>query len=93
MLGPVTTFPAEAAPGSENGFQPDIFSFRRRTLAPMLCFFGFLFMVAGILFPASRKGDTEGEEETIEPLIAPISGKPQGNIVSKAKASNTKTLR
>jgi uncharacterized membrane protein len=35
----------------EDGFQPDIFSFRRIVVAPMVCFFGFLLMIVGILYP------------------------------------------
>lgn len=48
MTGPSTTI--------ENGFEPDIFSTRRMTIAPMVCFIGFLLMIVGILFPANRTG-------------------------------------
>ena len=37
-------------PGStETTFEPDIFSARRIKLAPAVCFFGFIFMIYGIL--------------------------------------------
>lgn len=42
MTGPATTI--------EGGFEPDIFSSRRIIVAPMVCFFGFLLMIAGILY-------------------------------------------
>ena len=44
MTGPASTI--------ENGFEPDIFSTRRIVIAPMICFFGFLLMIVGILFPS-----------------------------------------
>ena len=44
MTGPASTI--------ENGFEPDIFSTRRIIIAPMLCFFGFLAMIVGILMPS-----------------------------------------
>lgn len=40
MMGPGTT---------ETAFQPDIFSVRRIKVAPLICFFGFVFMIYGIL--------------------------------------------
>ena len=37
-------------PGSTTeAFEPDIFSARRIKLAPAICFFGFIFMIYGIL--------------------------------------------
>lgn len=42
MTGPATTV--------EGGFEPDIFSTKRTVVAPMMCFFGFLLMVVGILY-------------------------------------------
>ncbi len=37
-------------PGStETHFEPDIFSVRRIKVAPAICFFGFIFMIYGIL--------------------------------------------
>lgn len=47
MTGPATTI--------ENGFEPDIFSTRRMTVAPVVCFIGFLLMIVGILFPVKNK--------------------------------------
>jgi len=46
MTGPATTI--------EGGFEPDIFSARRIVVAPMVCFFGFLLMIIGILFPDKK---------------------------------------
>lgn len=42
--------------GSEEGvFNPDIFSVRRVKLAPAVCFFGFIFMIFGIMHKPSDK--------------------------------------
>ena len=39
-----------SGPGStETHFEPDIFSVRRVKVAPAVCFFGFIFMIYGIL--------------------------------------------
>lgn len=46
----------------EGGFEPDIFSTRRIVIAPMFCFFGFLLMVAGILYGKKKAKATENEE-------------------------------
>lgn len=46
MTGPITTV--------EGGFEPDIFSTRRIKVAPATCFFGFLVMILGILYPDKR---------------------------------------
>lgn len=40
MTGPSTT---------ETTFQPDIFSARRIKVAPVVCFFGFIFMIYGVV--------------------------------------------
>ncbi len=40
MTGPVST---------ETAFEPDIFSVRRIKVAPVVCLFGFLFMIYGIM--------------------------------------------
>lgn len=37
------------APSEESAYNPDIFSFRRIVLAPGISFFGFLFVIFGIL--------------------------------------------
>lgn len=47
MTGPATTL--------ESGFEPDIFSTRRIQVAPVTCFFGFLLMVVGILYPNKKE--------------------------------------
>lgn len=46
MTGSATTI--------EGGFEPDIFSTRRIVVAPMVCFFGFIIMIVGILFPSKK---------------------------------------
>lgn len=46
MTGPASTI--------EGGFEPDIFSTKRIVIAPMVCFFGFLLMIVGILFPRKK---------------------------------------
>ena len=51
MTGPATSV--------EGGFEPDIFSTRRIVVAPMICFFGFLLMVVGILY---KRKETKTEE-------------------------------
>jgi uncharacterized membrane protein len=39
----------------EGGFEPDIFSTKRIVVAPMVCFAGFLLMIAGILYPRRKE--------------------------------------
>lgn len=51
MTGPSTTI--------EGGFEPDIFSARRIKIAPLTCFFGFLVMILGILYPDKRHQRTK----------------------------------
>ncbi|WP_321519557.1 DUF3098 domain-containing protein [uncultured Bacteroides sp.] len=34
---------------TETTFQPDIFSVRRIKVAPVVCFFGFIFMIYGVI--------------------------------------------
>lgn len=34
---------------TETAFQPDIFSAQRIKVAPMVCFFGFVFMIYGVI--------------------------------------------
>ena len=43
-----------ASTTAESGFDPEIFSARRIKVAPLTCFFGFLVMILGILYPAKR---------------------------------------
>lgn len=46
----VAGFLLMTGPGStETHFEPDIFSFRRVTLAPAVCFFGFIFIIYAIM--------------------------------------------
>ena len=43
-------------PGSTEGyFEPDIFSVRRIKVAPLVCLFGFVFMIYGILRKPKNK--------------------------------------
>lgn len=43
-------------PGSTEGyFEPDIFSVRRIKVAPVVCLFGFVFMIYGILHQPKNK--------------------------------------
>ncbi len=45
-------------PGSTEGyFEPDIFSVRRIKVAPVVCLFGFVFMIYGILHKPKNKID------------------------------------
>lgn len=43
------------APSGATEFNPDIFSFRRITLAPMIALFGFLVMIVAILYKPKNK--------------------------------------
>ncbi len=48
------------AGSTETAFNPEIFSVRRIKVAPLVCLFGFLFIVYAILHkPASPKEDNE----------------------------------
>ena len=53
-----------SGPGStETSFNPDIFSVRRIKIAPAVCFFGFIFMIYGILRkPSSRSNELSNNE-------------------------------
>ncbi len=50
-----------SGPGStETHFEPEIFSVRRIKVAPAVCFFGFIFMIYGILCkPKKESNETE----------------------------------
>lgn len=53
---------------TEEAFNPEIFSVRRVKVAPVVCLFGFLFMVYAILHkPASSKnsGEKQNSEEEV----------------------------
>jgi hypothetical protein len=47
----------------EGGFEPDIFSTKRIVVAPMVCFSGFLLMIAGILYPEKKRISGENEAQ------------------------------
>lgn len=55
MTGSATTI--------EGGFDPDIFSTRRIVVAPIVCFFGFLLMIVGILYPSNNEDKLKTETE------------------------------
>jgi hypothetical protein len=42
-------------PSGATEFNPDIFSFRRITVGPMIALFGFVSMIVAILFKSSKK--------------------------------------
>ncbi len=45
---------------TEEAFNPDIFSVRRIKVAPIVCLFGFLFIIFAILYqPRSKQTDNE----------------------------------
>ena len=46
------------APSGEE-YNPDIFSFRRITLGPMISLAGFVLMIVAILFPQKNKEDKQ----------------------------------
>ena len=43
------------APSGATEYNPDIFSFRRITLGPMIAFFGFIAMIVAILLKPRKK--------------------------------------
>lgn len=43
------------APSGATEYNPDIFSFRRITVGPMVALFGFVFMVVAILWKGNKK--------------------------------------
>lgn len=51
----VLGFALMAGEPSGEVYNPDIFSFRRITVGPMISLFGFVFMVFAILFRAKKK--------------------------------------
>jgi len=50
-------------PSGATEYNPDIFSFRRITLGPMISLAGFVLMIVAILFP-KRKEDKEQSDNT-----------------------------
>ena len=51
----VLGFALMAGEPSGEVYNPDIFSFRRITVGPMIALFGFLFMIFAILFRGKKK--------------------------------------
>ncbi len=65
----VVGFVLMAGDGSTNeAFNPDIFSDMRIKIAPMVCLFGFLFVIVAILFPNKKKESAieSSEEQTAQ---------------------------
>jgi uncharacterized membrane protein len=46
-------------PSGATEYNPDIFSFRRITLGPMISLAGFVLMIVAILFPKKNKEDKQ----------------------------------
>ena len=44
-------------------FNPEVFSFRRITLAPIVCMIGFVSMIAGILWKSGKSEKIEKSEK------------------------------
>ena len=42
-------------PSTATEYNPDIFSFRRITLAPIVCLIGFLLVIVGIMYKPKEK--------------------------------------
>lgn len=65
----IVGFVLMAGDGSTNeAFNPDIFSDMRIKVAPMVCLFGFLFVIVAILFPNKQKesANESSEEQTAQ---------------------------
>lgn len=43
------------SPSTTTKYNPDIFSFRRITLAPIVCLIGFLLVIVGIMYKPKEK--------------------------------------
>lgn len=43
------------SPSTVTEYNPDIFSFRRITLAPIVCLIGFLLVIVGIMYKPKEK--------------------------------------
>ncbi len=48
---------------SEGVFNPDIFSARRIKVAPLVCLFGFLFIIFAIMHKPADKAEIQDKEE------------------------------
>lgn len=49
-------------PSGATEYNPDIFSFRRITVGPMIALGGFVLMIVAILFPDKKSGDSINNE-------------------------------
>ena len=49
-------------PSGATEYNPDIFSFRRITLGPMIALAGFVLMIVAILFPRRDKNNTDSDK-------------------------------
>lgn len=49
-------------PSDATEYNPDIFSFRRITLGPMIALAGFVLMIVAILFPRRDKNNTDSDK-------------------------------
>jgi len=47
---------------TEEAFNPEIFSVRRIKVAPAVCFFGFCFIVFGIMYAPKKKNNPEEQQ-------------------------------
>ena len=43
------------SPSTATEYNPDIFSFRRITLAPIVCLIGFLLVIVGVMYKPKEK--------------------------------------
>ncbi len=51
------------APSGATEYNPDIFSFRRITVGPMIALFGFVMMIFAILYKPKKKDDNNENAE------------------------------
>ncbi len=51
------------APSGATEYNPDIFSFRRITLGPMIALFGFVAMVFAILYKPKKKDNKDNKND------------------------------
>lgn len=58
---------------TEEAFNPDIFSTRRIIVAPVVCLFGFLFIIFAILWTGNKQANSSSADEdlTATPAAAP----------------------
>lgn len=53
------------APSGATEYNPDIFSFRRITVGPMIALAGFVLMIVAILFPKRRGNDKNDDADAV----------------------------